>query len=55
MSLTVPADLLEQAASGEVDDEQFVACVHVAALCVVGDQRPGRLPSSGDGFADKVP
>ena len=27
---------------------------HVAALCVVGDQRPGRLPSSGDGFADNL-
>ena len=30
MSLTVPADLLEQAASGEVDDEQFVACVRTS-------------------------
>ncbi|HEY9522867.1 MAG TPA: SCO5389 family protein [Thermopolyspora sp.] len=27
MSLTVPADLLDRAKSGDVDDEAFVACV----------------------------
>ena len=27
MSLTVPAELLDQAKAGEVDDEAFVACV----------------------------
>jgi hypothetical protein len=30
MSLTVPAGLLEQARAGEVEDEQFVACVRAS-------------------------
>jgi len=30
MSLTVSAELLEQAGNGEVDDEQFVACVRTS-------------------------
>ncbi len=30
MSLVVPVDLLEQASSGEVEDEQFVKCVRTS-------------------------
>ena len=54
MSLTVPAGLLEQAQAGEVDDEQFVECVRVSlpyAWSVISDVA-GRVPASGEGFAD---
>jgi len=56
MSLTVPAELLEQAGSGEVDDEQFVACVRGSlpyAWSVISGLA-GQLASSSEGFADNV-
>jgi hypothetical protein len=56
MSLTVPADLLEQANRGEVDDEQFVACVRTSlpyAWSVISGL-VDRLPSSAGGFADNT-
>jgi hypothetical protein len=56
MSLTVPAELLEQATSGEVDDEQFVACVRTSlpyAWSVISGLAE-RLPSSSQGFADNT-
>jgi hypothetical protein len=56
MSLTVPAELLEQAGHGEVDDEQFVACVR-ASLPYAWSVISGlveRLASSGQGFADNL-
>ncbi len=56
MSLTVPADLLEQASRGEVDDEQFVACVRTSlpyAWSVISGLVE-ELPSSGRGFADNT-
>lgn len=54
MSLAVPADLLEQAHAGEVDDEQFVACVR-ASLPYAWQVISGlvdQLPARADGFAD---
>jgi hypothetical protein len=54
MSLTVSAELLEQAGHGEVDDEQFVACVRTSlpyAWSVISGLAD-RLPASSDGFAD---
>lgn len=54
MSLSVPAVLLAQASVGEVDDEQFVACVRTSlpyAWSVISGLA-GRLPSSADGVAD---
>jgi len=54
MSLTVSAELLEQAGNGEVDDEQFVACVRTSlpyAWSVISGLAE-RLSLSGDGFAD---
>ena len=56
MSLTVSAELLEQASNGEVDDEQFVACVRTSlpyAWSVISGLA-ARLPSSSDGFADNL-
>jgi NucS shadow ORF len=56
MSLTVPAELLEQAGSGEVDDEQFVACVRGSlpyAWSVISGLA-GQLASSSEGFADNL-
>ena len=56
MSLTVPADLLEQASSGEVDDEQFVACVRTSlpyAWSVISGLA-GRLAAGSQGFADNT-
>lgn len=53
MSLTVPADLLEQASRGEVDDEQFVACVRTSlpyAWSVISGL-VAELPPGGRGFA----
>ena len=58
MSLTVSEELLEQAAQGEVGDEQFVACIRTSlpyAWSVISELA-GRLPASGGGFADnRVP
>lgn len=56
MSLTVPAGLLEQAEAGEVDEEQFVACVRTSlpyAWSVISGLA-GQLTSSGEGFADNL-
>jgi hypothetical protein len=56
MSLTVPADLLEQASAGEVDDEQFIACVRTSlpyAWSVISGLAE-RLPSSSQDFADNL-
>jgi hypothetical protein len=56
MSLTVPADLLEQAASGEVDDEQFVVCVRTSlpyAWSVISGLAE-RIASGGESFADNL-
>lgn len=56
MSLTVPADLQEQAGNGEVDHEQFVACVRTSlpyAWSVISSLVE-RLPSSSQGFADNT-
>jgi hypothetical protein len=56
MSLTVSAELLEQAGNGEIDDEQFVACVRTSlpyAWSVISGLA-NRLPSSSDGFADNL-
>jgi hypothetical protein len=56
MSLTVPAGLLEQANRGEVDDEQFVACVRTSlpyAWSVISGLVE-RLPGSDRGFADNT-
>jgi hypothetical protein len=58
MSLTVPAELLEQASTGEVDDEQFVACVRTSlpyAWSLISSLVE-QLPGSSDGIADnRVP
>lgn len=54
MSLTVPAELLEQAGGGEVDDEQFVACIRTSlpyAWSLISSLAE-QLPASHDGFAD---
>jgi hypothetical protein len=56
MSLAVPAELQEQAARGEVDDEQFVACVRTSlpyAWSVISGLA-ARLDSGGGGFADNL-
>jgi hypothetical protein len=56
MSLTVSADLLEQASRGEVDDESFVACVRTSlpyAWSVISGLVE-QLPSSGRDFADNT-
>ena len=56
MSLTVPAELAEQAATGGVDDEQFVACVR-ASLPYAWQVISGlveQLPASDRGFADNL-
>jgi hypothetical protein len=58
MSLTVSAELLEQASTGEVDDEQFVACVRTSlpyAWSLISSLVE-QLPGSSDGIADnRVP
>jgi len=54
MSLAVPAALLEWAEAGEVDDQQFAACVR-ASLPYAWQVISGlvdELPARGDGFAD---
>ena len=54
MSLAVPAAVLEQAEAGEVDDQQFAACVR-ASLPYAWQVISGlvdELPARGDGFAD---
>jgi hypothetical protein len=54
MSLTVPAELVRQAGSGDVDDEQFVACVRTSlpyAWEVISGLAE-RLGSGGEDFAD---
>jgi hypothetical protein len=51
MSLTVPADLLEQARHGEVDDAEFLDCVRTSlpyAWSVIG----GLITELGAGEAD---
>jgi hypothetical protein len=51
MSLTVPADLLEQARHGEVDDTEFLECVRTSlpyAWNVIG----GLIAELGAGGAD---
>ena len=51
MSLTVPADLLEQARHGEVDDAEFLDCVRTSlpyAWSVIG----GLITELGAGDAD---
>ena len=56
MSLTVPADQLEQASHGEVDEEQFVACVRTSlpyAWSVISGLA-GRLAAGSRGFADST-
>jgi len=56
MSLTVPADLQEQASHGEVDDERFVACVRTSlpyAWSVISGLA-GRLAAGSQGFADNT-
>src|SRR5258708_33116293 len=56
MSLTVPADLLEQASAGEVDDEQFIACARTSlpyAWSVISGLAE-RLPSSSQDFAGNL-
>lgn len=56
MSLTVSAALLEQAGQGEVDDEQFVACVRTSlpyAWSVISGLVE-QLPASGRDFADNT-
>ena len=53
MSLTVPADLLEQARHGEVDDAEFLDCVRTSlpyAWNVIGDL----ITELGAGDADFV-
>ena len=54
MSLVVPVNLLQQASSGEVEDEQFVECVRSSlpyAWSVISGLA-GRLAPGGPGFAD---
>jgi hypothetical protein len=54
MSLTVPAELLEEARTGAVDDEKFVECVRTSlpyAWSVISGL-VDRLPSASQGFAD---
>jgi hypothetical protein len=56
MSLTVSAELLEQASRGEVDDERFVACVRTSlpyAWSVISGLVE-ELPSSRRGFASNT-
>jgi hypothetical protein len=54
MSLTVPADLLDQARHGDVDDAAFTACIQASlpyAWQLISDLS-GRLHASGADFAD---
>lgn len=54
MSLTVPADLVDQAQRGPIADEEFVACIRDSlpyAWSVVSDVA-ARLESDGGPFAD---
>ena len=54
MSLTVPAELLEQATDGEVPDGAFLDCVRLSlpyAWSVISGLVE-RLPGTADGFAD---
>jgi hypothetical protein len=54
MSLTVPAELLEQAAQGEVEDADFLECVR-SSLPYAWDVvtgLAGELAASGGEFAD---
>jgi uncharacterized protein len=54
MSLTVPADLLDRARHGDVDDDAFTACIQASlpyAWQVISDLA-GRLDASGADFAD---
>jgi hypothetical protein len=56
MSLAVPADLLDQAQRGEVDDAAFLDCVHTS-LPYAWDLITGLiagLEASGDEFADNL-
>jgi len=56
MSLTVSAELLEEAGNGEVADEQFIACVRASlpyAWSVISGLAE-QLPFSSNGFADNV-
>ena len=54
MSLAVPADLLEQAQQGEVDDEAFLTCVRSSLpyAWVVLSGLLAELEASGAQFAD---
>jgi hypothetical protein len=58
MSLTVPADLLDQARLGDVDDAAFIACIQASlpyAWQLVSDLA-GELQATGAGRADnRVP
>ena len=54
MSLTVPAELLEQAKDGEVPDKAFLECVRLSlpyAWSVISGLVE-RLPGTANGFAD---
>ncbi len=54
MSLTVPLDLLERANAGEVDDAEFLDCVHIS-LPYAWDLVAGlveELEAGGGEFAD---
>ena len=54
MSLTVPADLLDQAGHGDVDDAAFTACIQASlpyAWQLTSDLA-ARLHASGADFAD---
>ncbi len=51
MSLTVPADLLEQARHGEVDDAEFLDCVRTS-LPYAWDVIGGLIAELGGGEAD---
>jgi hypothetical protein len=54
MSLTVPADLLDQARHGDIDDAAFTACIQASLPYAwqLIDDLAGRLRVSGDDFAD---
>jgi hypothetical protein len=58
MSLTVPADLLDQARHGEVDDDAFTACIQASlpyAWQLVGDLTRELHATGADRVDNRVP
>ena len=58
MSLTVPADLLDQARHGEVDDDAFTACIQASlpyAWQLIGDLTRELYATGADRADNRVP